>query len=284
MNITKANNLSCPIDGEKLEQSGKQLVCQSGHSFDIAKQGYIHLLPVQDKRSKQPGDSKAMVVARKEFLDSGFYKPVAEKLVSTVTGLLQGDAACILDAGCGEGYYLNTVLNSLRQIDSISSLSLIGVDISKDAVIQSSKRSKEISWIVGTNRKLPVEDASVDIILCLFGFVCVDAFLQVLKPGGKLILVDPGLGHLKELREIIYPQVKNANQSDQSETELPGFVRLSKESLQFKEKIRGNDLIKNLLIMTPHFYRASQQGREVACNLTELDLSVDVIFRVFEKQ
>ena len=69
MNIIKAHNLACPIDGNKLEQNDGQLVCENGHTFDIARQGYVNLLPVQHKRSKQPGDSKAMVLARTAFLN-----------------------------------------------------------------------------------------------------------------------------------------------------------------------------------------------------------------------
>ena len=84
MNVIEANNVACPIDGENLVSSGKQLNCSNGHSFDIARQGYVNLLPVQHKRSKQPGDSKAMVLARSDFLDSGIYEPIAEKLNALV--------------------------------------------------------------------------------------------------------------------------------------------------------------------------------------------------------
>ncbi|MCK4834772.1 MAG: methyltransferase domain-containing protein, partial [Gammaproteobacteria bacterium] len=225
MSITKAHNLICPIDGVRLEQKDKQMVCDNGHSFDIARQGYINLLPVQHKRSKQPGDSKAMVLARTQFLDTGSYEPIARRLTDTVIEQVgtEGDI-CILDAGCGEGYYLDAVFNAVSDkaiTDSVldgdrdnNAISFIGIDISKDAVIQSSKRNKQISWIVATNRKPPVADESVDIILCLFGFLSLEAFHKILKPGGKIILVDPGSEHLKELREIIYPDVKKPEEGE----------------------------------------------------------------------
>ena len=79
MNIIKAHNLACPIDGARLEVHEKQLICENGHVFDIARQGYVNLLPVQHKRSKQPGDSKAMVLARTHFLNSGIYEAIANK-------------------------------------------------------------------------------------------------------------------------------------------------------------------------------------------------------------
>lgn len=284
MNITKANNLACPIDGEQLQQAGKQLTCKNGHSFDIARQGYVNLLPVQHKRSKQPGDSKAMVLARTQFLDTDIYQPIATKLSDIVSAQMTAEKdMCLLDAGCGEGYYFDHVFKNLVNREGAASLSFIGLDISKDAILQSTKRNKQISWIVGTNRQPPVEDESVDIILCLFGFLSFDGFNKVLKPGGRIILVDPGSDHLKELREIIYPELKDSEQDDLAETVHAGFSQVDSETLRFKSRIYDNETINNLLVMTPHFYRASKQGREAACRLSELEISVDVIFRVLEK-
>jgi 23S rRNA (guanine745-N1)-methyltransferase len=284
MNIIKAHNLVCPIDGEKLTQKNKQLVCDNGHTFDIARQGYVNLLPVQHKRTKQPGDSKAMVLARTEFLNSGIYQPIARQLTEIVfSQLKQDNEICLLDAGCGEGYYSDAVINDLSDRDASNIVSFVGLDISKDAIIQSTKRNKDISWVVGTNRQPPVENESVDIILCLFGFLSVEGFNKILKPGGKIILVDPGPGHLKELREIIYAEVKKQDQLESLQKEMPGFSLVERKSLRFKEKITNNEQLNHLLIMTPHFYRASKEGRATACNLPELEITVDVVFRVMGK-
>ncbi len=289
MNITKAQNLACPIDGKKLKQTDKQYVCENGHTFDIARQGYVNLLPVQHKRSKQPGDSKAMVLARTDFLNAGYYQAVAEKLTEMVSAQIINDNSinhnehCILDAGCGEGYYFDFIFNALKNETGVGKLSFIGLDISKDAVIQAAKRNKQISWVVGTNRQPPVEEKSVDIILCLFGFISFDGFYKTVKPGGKIIIVDPGAEHLKELREIIYPEIKKPDQQRSLQTENTGFSLVHSEKLQFKVNIANKTQINNLLLMTPHFYRASKAGREVACNLQQLDLTIDVVFSVLEK-
>jgi 23S rRNA (guanine745-N1)-methyltransferase len=283
MYFTPANNLTCPIDGDRLEQHERQLVCKNGHSFDIAKQGYVNLLPVQHKRSKQPGDSKAMVLARSQFLNSGIYRPVADRLTDVVSAHITTDEdICLLDAGCGEGYYTDAVFSSLSGRYGDNNLSLIGLDISKDAIIQSTKRNKQISWLVGTNRQPPVADKSVDIILCLFGFLSIDAFSRLLKPGGKIILLDPGPDHLQELREIIYPEVKTRG-ADISKQGVEGFSLINSEELRYEEMINSSEKIKQLLIMTPHFYRASKQGREAACQLEKLAITIDVIFRVLKK-
>lgn len=284
MNIIKAHNLACPLDGKRLQPDDRSLVCENGHSYDIARQGYVNLLPVQHKRSKQPGDSKAMVLARTELLNTGIYEKIANKLTETVSLQMTADREiCIMDAGCGEGYYLDAVFKSLSKEEGDNALSFIGLDISKDAIIQSTKRNREITWLVGTNRQPPVEDESIDIILCLFGFLSIEAFYKALKPGGKIILVDPGPEHLQELRKIIYPELKKPEQSEPSKNKVDGFSLLKSEELAFKEKVTGNENINRLLLMTPHFYRASKEGREAACSLDELDITVDVVFRILEK-
>ncbi|MDH5572156.1 MAG: methyltransferase domain-containing protein [Gammaproteobacteria bacterium] len=285
MNIIKADNLACPIDGLHLEAKGKSWVCETGHVFDIARQGYVNLLPVQHKRSKQPGDSKEMVVARTQFLNTGLYRPIATRLAEITAAQIKGDEAiCLMDAGCGEGYYFDVIFNLFKNKDGVNALSFIGLDISKEAIAVAAKRNKQVSWIVGTNRQPPVNDMSVDIILCVFGFQSFDGFNKVLKSAGKIILVEPGPDHLKELREIIYTEVKKTDPADLSYLEEKGYILVDTQSLEFSTGAIDNETIKNLLLMTPHFYRANKEGREAASNLQQLDLTVDVVFRVLEKK
>ncbi len=285
MNIVKADNLACPLDGERLELREKQLVCVNGHTFDIARQGYVNLLPVQHKRTKHPGDSKEMVSARSRFLNSGVYVPVANKLTEIiVTHLVDAEKICLMDAGCGEGYYFDYVFNYLKDKNDCGELSFVGLDISKAAITEAAKRNRQISWIVGTNRQPPVCAGSVDIVLCVFGFQSFAGFKKILKPGGKVILVEPGPDHLKELRETIYPEVKKSQPQDLSYLEEKGFSLLDRQPLQFKTGVINNEQINHLLLMTPHFYRATKEGREAAVNLKELDLTVDVVFRVLQKE
>ena len=284
MNVIRAQNLACPIDGARLEFHGKQVDCENGHVFDIARQGYVNLLPVQHKRSKQPGDSKEMVSARTRFLGSGVYEPVADKLAEIACAQVSGDKeTCFMDAGCGEGYYFSYVFNILKNKKGCSDLSFVGLDISKDAIVGAAKRNKQITWIVGTNRQPPVAPASVDIVVCVFGFQSFEGFHKMLKPGGKLILVEPGPDHLVELREVIYAEVKKSEAPDLSYAEGMGFSRVDSQKLQFKTGAIHNQQINNLLVMTPHFYRASKQGREVASKLTELELTVDVVIRILAR-
>lgn len=266
--------LACPLDGEPLNQSGTCWRCPAGHSFDVARQGYLHLLPVQKKRSLDPGDSKDMVAARRRFLNAGFYQPIAEAVNKAVT-TRAGDTkplAC-LDAGCGEGYYLRQLAASNMD----RSLALVGVDISKWAILAAAKQDKRPRWLVGSNANLPVLSGTLDCVLCLFGFPVYSEFARVLKPGGMLIQADAGRDHLRELREIIYPSIKPEKPPM---AEVPdGFSDLGTETVRYSLTLESQDAIADLLAMTPHFYRAPAEGRVRAETLETLTVTVEVTLR-----
>ncbi len=188
-----------------------------------------------------------------------------------------------MDAGCGEGYYFDYVFKYLKEKNGCNDLSFIGLDISKDAIVGAAKRNKQITWLVGTNRQPPVEPASVDIITCVFGFHSFEGFGKVLKPGGKVVLVEPGPDHLKELRALIYTDVKKTDPPDLACAEEAGFSIRGRQMLQFKTGAINNRQINDLLVMTPHFYRANKEGRETAQKLEKLELTVDIVFTVLEK-
>lgn len=285
MNITKANNLACPLDGLPFSVSEKQLVCPSGHSFDVARQGYINLLPVQQKRSKNPGDSQEMIDARTAFLNTDVYSPIADKFNDISYELISGNQhqeICLLDAGCGEGYYLEHLLRYLDLKAISQDVSFIGLDISKPAVIAAAKRNKQITWLVASNKQPPILTGTVDILFCLFGFPVYDSFRKLLKPGGKIILVEAGPEHLIELRNIIYPIVNKSEPVELSLAEKAGFDLSAESSLTYKTGSIQHSQIMNLLCMTPHLYRASNEGKQAVSQLDTIDLTVDVVFRVLE--
>ncbi|MFH1660013.1 MAG: putative RNA methyltransferase [Pseudomonadota bacterium] len=272
MSIVPFQALACPLDGTPLHCHGSTWRCPSGHSFDIASQGYANLLPVQQKRSRDPGDSKEMVAARRRFLNAGHYEPIAAAVSRAALAEQPANATIsCLDAGCGEGYYL-------RQLAAASgegqTLAVLGLDISKWAVLSAAKQDKRPNWIVGSNANLPVLPATLDLVLCMFGFPVYGEFARVLKPGGVLLQVDAGPDHLRELREIIYPTLKPERLVD---SQVPaGFRSLSTETVRFPLAIDGAEQIADLLAMTPHLYRASAEGRARAAALSALAVTVDV--------
>jgi len=143
-------NAACPLDGTPLHCTGSAWTCASGHSFDIASQGYTNLLPVQHKRSRDPGDSKEMVAARRRFLAAGFYRPIAAAVGRAALADLPADATIsCLDAGCGEGYYLRQLAAAAGDEHT---LALLGLDISKWAVLAAAKQDKRpVGWQLTPN-------------------------------------------------------------------------------------------------------------------------------------
>lgn len=272
MSIVPFRSLGCPLDGAPLHCHGATWRCPAGHSFDIASQGYANLLPVQQKRSRDPGDSKEMVAARRRFLNAGHYQPIAAAVSrAALAEQPAGAAISCLDAGCGEGYYLRQFAAAAGDAQT---LALLGLDISKWAVLSAAKQDKRPNWLVGTNARLPVLPATLDLVLCLFGFPVYGEFARVLKPGGVLLQVDAGPDHLRELREIIYPALKPERPTESQEP--TGFRSLSTETVRFPLAIDGAEQIADLLAMTPHLYRASAEGRARAAALTALVVTVDV--------
>jgi 23S rRNA (guanine745-N1)-methyltransferase len=267
------SQLCCPLDSAPLTLSDKTWRCEHGHSFDVAKQGYVNLLPVQNKRSKDPGDSKAMVQARSRFLTDGFYAPLAEALASMV---LADPVGALLDAGCGEGYYLRHVLDTA--VSDGADVKAVALDISKWAVQAAAKRDPRVSWLVASNSSIPVPDSSIDTLLCVFGFPVESEFKRVLSDGGRLVMVDPAARHLHELKQVIYDEVKDkpANLPVSDEWTL-----VSEQRVTFSVDLPSREVIHDLLAMTPHLYRASSAGRARAEALTSLTVTVDVWLRVF---
>lgn len=271
--------LACPLDKKPLQRSGASWHCEAGHCYDIAREGHTYLLPVQNKRSRDPGDSKEMVAARRRFLNAGHYQPLA----AAVSRAVLREAAAhellsCLDAGCGEGYYLR----ELAAAATHSMLAILGLDISKWAVLAAAKLDRRATWVVGSNANLPVQPQSVDRLLCMFGFPMYAEFARALKPGGVLVQVDSGPEHLRELREIIYPRLKPERTG---EPEVPeDFALRSLESVSFPLALKTPDAIADLLLMTPHLYRATAEGKERAAALSTLDLTVDVRIMSLERQ
>lgn len=280
MKIVPFQALACPLDGAPLRRTGVSWHCANGHTFDIASQGYTHLLPVQNKRSRDPGDSKEMVAARRRFLNGGAYQQIAAAVSQAALADLPPTriAAC-LDAGCGEGYYLRQLAAAAPEAQS---LALLGLDISKWAVLSAAKQDKRLSWVVGSNANLPVLPGTLDRLLCMFGFPVYGEFARVLKPGGMLLQVDAGPDHLRELREIIYPSLKPEREGDSAAP--TGFSQHATDTVRYTLALSSTEQIADLLTMTPHLYRASAEGRARAEALTELTVTVEAKLTRFRRE
>lgn len=277
----------CPMDGSILKQVENSLHCQHNHQFDIARQGYVNLLPVQFKRSKSPGDTKEMVQARRDFLITAAYQGISDHLNQIVlaeSSLSRANASesfRILDAGCGEGYYLARLNQAL--VNTNTNLQTVGVDIAKFAILAAAKSDKQSQYIVASNKQLPLLDEHFDVIVCAFGFPCFAEFAKKLKPNGKLILIESGENHLIELRKQIYPNLKAYQQNPYPDATEAGFNWHKQNNISYK-KCLDKSALANLLLMTPHIHKASREKQQALKSLSEFNITVDINYRVLTKQ
>ncbi len=163
----------CPICGAPLTRETSAYRCPAGHSFDIAREGYTHLLPPNRKHSAAPGDDRGMAAARRDFLSKEYYRPLLNTLCCQFLSL-SGDTPVILDAGCGEGYYTSGIFRALS--DAGRSPRMAGIDISKFILRSAAKREKHIEFAVASSYHLPLADRSVDLLLNCFSPLALEEF------------------------------------------------------------------------------------------------------------
>jgi 23S rRNA (guanine745-N1)-methyltransferase len=264
--------LICPICGEQLHKSGSAYVCNSRHSFDVARQGYVNLLAVQQKHSLNPGDTREQVLARRAFLEAGFYAPIADALAEKAREL--GITGPILDAGCGEGYY------SARLADALQA-ELTGFDISKEAVRCAAAKYKNHRWLCATAAHIPVADGSAQLVTSLFALTVPGEFSRVLTENGYYFQVLAAQDHLLGLKSVIYPELKFRPKD--SSPEIPGFVHLSSTPIRFTFTVSGEQ-VANLFSMTPHVFRIGKEGAENLRNTQSLTDTASCVLNVYRKE
>ena len=264
-------NLLCPVCGEQLNLSGKQYLCPNRHSFDVARQGYVNLLTVQQKHSLNPGDTREQVLSRREFLEAGFYAPIAEALIAEANRF--GIRGQILDVGCGEGYY------SARLADALEA-PLTGLDISKEAVRCAAAKYKGKQWLCATAAHIPVEDGSVSLLTSLFALTLPQEFARVLQEGGYYFQVLAAEDHLLGLKGIIYDQLNFKEKN--TVPELPGFALRKSVPIRFSFTVEGQQ-IQNLFSMTPHVFRIGKDGAERLRKTETLTDTASCVLNIYQR-
>lgn len=264
-------NLLCPVCGEQLNLSGKQYLCPNRHSFDVARQGYVNLLTVQQKHSLNPGDTREQVLSRREFLEAGFYAPIAETLIAEANSF--GIRGQILDVGCGEGYY------SARLADALEA-PLTGLDISKEAVRCAAAKYKGKQWLCATAAHIPVADGSVSLLTSLFALTLPQEFARVLQEGGYYFQVLAAEDHLLGLKGIIYDQLNFKEKN--TVPELPGFALRKSVPIRFSFTVEGQQ-IQNLFSMTPHVFRIGKDGAERLRKTETLTDTASCVLNIYQR-
>lgn len=280
--------LQCPVCKNRLLNSADGYQCSNNHTFDVAREGYVNLLLAHQKHSKEPGDSPEMIRSRRRFLDLGHYDRVSDGINEAIAHDLDRSehehAYCILDAGCGEGFYLKRLKGSMAGRQGRNApIDYYGVDISKFAVRQATRRDRTIDWFVASIIDLPFATSSFDIVLNVFSPLYFMEFSRVLNDAGMLVVASPGPRHLNGLREIIYPVAREHAPSDILEKAKGLFVLSTATRINYQFELKSTGEIMDLLAMTPYFWNIDLSTRSRVEELDRLTSDVDVEIRVFTK-
>lgn len=269
----------CPVCGKRLEKDERKYSCINGHSFDISRYRYVNLLMSNKSAEKRHGDDKLMIRARRDFLNKGYYAPLAEKAAELLTQSYMKKHANLIDVGCGEAYYSKIAADALqnRGIE----LSACGIDISKDALIYAGKRSPEIEFAAASAFNIPVESECFDVAMNFFAPNAEEEFRRILKKGGLLLRALPLEEHLFALKKKIY---EKPYKNEVPELAIPGFEIRNKVELKYMMNIEEKEDILNLFKMTPYYYKTGREDQQKISTLENCRIEAEFCLVLYLKE
>ncbi|MPZ74382.1 MAG: methyltransferase domain-containing protein [Nitriliruptorales bacterium] len=222
--------LRCPVCGDDVELRDASLVCARAHRFDVARQGYVNLLP---GGTKHAGDTAAMVVARGRFLDAGHFAPLLRAVAGEARRWeLAGEGGAVVDLGAGTGHYLAAVL------DALPGWSGLAVDVSKYAARRAARAHPRAGAVVADVwRPLPVGDAAADLALDVFAPRNVDEIRRILHPGGAFVVVTPAPDHLRELVDPLGLVRVDPDKHRRLERDMAALARIRRSEVRFELRL-----------------------------------------------
>ena len=262
----------CPICGAPLTREGRTYTCPNRHCYDVAREGYVHLLPANQKHSANPGDDKAMIAARTAFLDGDYYAPLREALCRVVSAH-GGQNPKILDVGCGEGYYT-------QGLSQLSGAQIAGVDLSKAGLKKAARRVNEGEFAVASVYHLPVADEAVDVVVDCFAPLALEEYRRVLRKGGLFVYVVPAPQHLMEMKAVLY-DTPYPNPEERVEYEGFSYVDILPVTTTFTLPDQAS--IQALFGMPPYAWKTPRAGVERLEQLEQLTVTADFRVHVFRK-
>jgi 23S rRNA (guanine745-N1)-methyltransferase len=279
--------LLCPICRAPVtrpDNNTSTLACPQRHSFDIASEGYINLL-----RKKLPGDTREMLQARRAFFEREHYRPLSDALNELIaahlpltypSSLLPTSPITLLDAGCGEGYYLQRLQTALHAQQHATAG--IGLDISKEAAKMAARRYRDALFLVANLKEpLPLQDAAFHALLNIFAPRNPPEFARVLMPDGLLLIVIPGPTHLQELRATLHLlNIEEHKQQHVIEQFTDRFTLLTTRRITYELHLRDNEITQAVL-MTPNYWHLAEETRQALATMTELRTTVEFVCLLF---
>lgn len=282
------NLFQCPICGKKIRFHAGGLVCKREHRFDISSKGYVNFL----QSAKQlKGYGGAFFESRRRFFAGGFYDDLAEAVVDTVCAHLADAVAgretgagagsdrplCVLDAGCGEGYYMQKLSRKLNCGGGKDEAQLLAFDIAAEAIKLAAKGETDIKWMVADITNIPVKDRVCDCLLDIFTPANYDEFTRILSPEGIVIKVVPAEGHLKELRAAAAPLLRSTSYSNAEVVE--GFDKqfelIERRTVTKTRKITAQQ-VEDLAAMTPLLFDVDRSKLDLS-QVTEITVEAEVL-------
>lgn len=269
----------CPLCSLPLIARRGGFECENNHQFDSAKEGYVNLMPVQHKRSKQPGDNVEMMQARRRFLATDHYHPLRAAVVKLCVAYTEDITSKLLDMGCGEGYYTAYISEQLlaKQPQSIC----YGLDISKVAIRYAAKRytSDAMQFCVASSQRLPFADGSLNTIVRIYAPCHAQELARVVADQGVVITVTPAARHLYQLKERVYQQV---HLHDETPEQIAGFSLIEESKLGYDMTLTGQQA-DDLLQMTPFAWKANAMVRSQLAGAAQFICRADFMIRVYRK-
>ena len=266
--FASATAFACPICQENLTLVETSLKCSNRHSFDLAKFGYVNLAP-QIKQSANY--DKENFQNRQQILESGFYQAILKGISDILA--TKPSAKTVLDIGCGEGFY------SRKLQESHSDKTFYAFDISKDSVQIAAKSETNwaVNWFVGDLARLPIKNASMDILLDIFSPANYGEFRRVLSKDGILIKVIPTENHLKEIRQMVQEQLTKKDYSNQDIKEhFQEHFSIQSSQIASLTKPITAEQSQALLSMTPLLFHVDQSKIDWS-QLTEITIEAEIL-------
>ena len=289
--------LNCPLCASPLEREGGILVCTGGekrHTYDVAKEGYVNLLPPGKGKNAHTGDDAAMVRARIEFLSTGAYEKLSDEVARLIHGCVPFGDVTVIDSGCGEGYHTCRFTSALSGFGR--RVRTAAFDASKHAAAAGAKRAvrealaaregvgapfdgdAQAAFAAGNIFSLPVADSCADAVVSMFAPIAWDENRRVLKDGGILVVAASGEDHLLEMRQFIYDEViKKAPEAVPAD----GFEEVCRSSVRYTHSLASSAEIMNLFGMTPFCYKTPREAVERLSALESLAVTVHTDYFVF---
>lgn len=262
--------LACPLCRGTVVVRPRELVCESNHHFDRAKEGFVNLLRPGKARKEVIGDDADMVASRRRFLDRGHYRCLVEGLGGLVAEL--DPSGRLLDVGCGEGTFTRAMVPDAGR-------PAVAFDISRPAVRAAARRVPDALCAVASVIDIPVADASVDLLVSVMSPVHEAEFSRVVHPGSRAIIVRPGASHLTQLRHLVYGHGLDHDEAFEVPT---GWRIIDQHRFTDQVRLHSNAEVMEVWGMTPYRWNSPREGGERVAATDELDIDVHFVANVLE--